>query len=329
MDINSAGRTPAVSVIIPSYNTASLIAACLDSVFAQTFRDFQAIVVNDGSPDTPLLEKALVPYRDKIVYVVQQNKRAAGARNTAIHRAESEYLAFLDSDDSWLPEHLATQMNMFSKDPALDMVYADAEMISDASRRKTFMEICPSEGSCDFEALLMERCHIPISTVVVRKAAILKAELFDETLARCDDYDMWLRIAFSGARLGYSRQAQARLYIGRPNSLGQSRAKMTEAYWRILEKAIQTLPLGDSQRTLATTRASEVKARYLLEEGKLQLQEHQPEKALKLFEEANQQLRLLKLSVAIQGLKLAPAPVAALMTFWERCRYGLMLRLRN
>src|ERR1700682_3677216 len=98
--------SPRVSIIIPSYKTADLIAACLDSVFAQTFQDFEAIVVNDGSPDTPELEKVLAPYLDRVVYIKQPNKRAAGARNTAIAQARGEFLAFLDSDDSWYPDHL-------------------------------------------------------------------------------------------------------------------------------------------------------------------------------------------------------------------------------
>src|ERR1700691_5903395 len=104
---------PRVSVIIPAYNTAQLIAACLDSIFAQTFQDFETVIVNDGSPDTPELEKVLQPYMDRqgdrIVYIKQVNKRAAGARNTAIARARGEFLAFLDSDDTWLPNHLESQ----------------------------------------------------------------------------------------------------------------------------------------------------------------------------------------------------------------------------
>src|SRR5215471_12596309 len=104
MENAAPGPNPRVSIIIPAYNTASLIAPCLDSVFSQTFRDFEAIVVNDGSPDTPELEQALQPYRDKIIYIVQPNRRAAGARNTAIGTARGELLAFLDSDVSWLPD---------------------------------------------------------------------------------------------------------------------------------------------------------------------------------------------------------------------------------
>ena len=109
--------TPTVSVIIPTYKTAQFIAACLDSVFAQTYKDFEAVVVNDGSPDTPELEKVLAPYMDRIVYIKQENKRTAGARNNAIRHARGEYVAFLDSDDVWMPEHLASRDECQSDDP--------------------------------------------------------------------------------------------------------------------------------------------------------------------------------------------------------------------
>src|SRR5882757_10706658 len=134
----AASNAPKVSVIIPSYKTATLIARCLDTVMAQTFQDFEAIVVNDGSPDTPELEKVLQPYMERIVYIVQPNKRAAGARNTAIQRARGEFLAFLDSDDTWLPDHLASQMQLVDVDPSLDLVYSNALMVGDPGREISF-----------------------------------------------------------------------------------------------------------------------------------------------------------------------------------------------
>ena len=311
---------PQVSVIIPAYNTAHLMATCLDSVFAQTYRDFEVIVVNDGSPDTTELECVLQPYLSRIVYVRQENKRAAGARNTAIGRARGEFLAFLDSDDSWLPSHLGDQMKQFEVNPGLDLVYANA--FCDAQHEKTFMEMCPSDGPATFEALVVEHCQIPISTVVARKAALVKAGLFDEKLARCDDYDLWLRAAFFGATISYRRTVQARLYLGRPDSLSLSRANMTEAYRKILEKTAQTLPLSAEQRNLVEQRAEEIRGQFLLEQGKVQLREQHPEKARELFAEANSHLHRLKLSLAIRSLQLAPRSASRFIAVWSRFRNG-------
>src|SRR4029077_8801464 len=287
MPTTQSNPAPKVSVIIPSYNTADLIAACLDSVFAQTYSDFEAIVVNDGSPDTPELEKALQPYMDRIVYLKQENKRAAGARNNAIRRARGEFVAFLDSDDTWLPNHLASQMQLVANDPSLDLVYSNSLLVGNPARQREFMEKCPSNGQATFGALIVERCQIPISTVVARKQMLVNAGLFDEKLPRCDDYDMWVRSAFSGAKIGYSRTVQARMSIGRPGSLGQSTVKMAEAHWKILEKFRLTLPLKDTDRAVLDKRAAEIRARYLLEEGKCKLQERQFDKARELISEAN------------------------------------------
>src|SRR5690242_14059457 len=135
---------PTVSIIIPAYNTANLIKGCLDSVFAQTYTDVETLVVNDGSPDTPALATVLAPYQDRITYIVQENKRAAGARNTAIAKAKGEFLAFLDSDDSWYPHHLASQMKQFDENPSLDLVYANGLRIANPRHLVKFMDRCPS-----------------------------------------------------------------------------------------------------------------------------------------------------------------------------------------
>lgn len=314
--------SPQVSIIIPAYNTAHLIAACLDSVLAQTFQNFEAIVVNDGSPDSLDLEKVLQPYLDRIVYIKQANKRAAGARNTAITRARGEFLAFLDSDDTWLPKHLESQMKQFEADPALGLVYANAVLVGDPTRHFEFMQKCPSVGEAGFEALVVERCQIPVSTVVARKAAIVKAGGFDEGLARCDDYDMWLRTAFYGGKVGYTRQVQAQLADGRPGSLGVSRAKMAEGYRLILEKADQKLPLTASQRKLVQNRAAEIRARHLLEEGKNHLSARDFPKARERFSEANRYFRQAKLSLVLFGLKVAPNATSRLFTFLTQRHNG-------
>ncbi len=324
--VSSCGTAPvSVSVIIPSYKTAGLIAACLDSVFAQTYKDFDVIVVNDGSPDTPELEKVLAPYLsrylDRIVYLKQENKRAAGARNNAIRHARGEFVAFLDSDDTWMPDHLASQMQLFAADPSLGLTYSNG-WVGLPGEEREFMERCPSAGEATFGSLLVERCQIPISTVVARKQAIVKAGMFDEKLARCDDYDMWVRTAFHGAKIAYSRKLQARMPVGRPGSLSQSRAKMAEGYSTILEKYKQTLPLEDADRKVVEKRAAEIRARYLLEEGKSKLEQRQFDEARKLISEANGYFHKLSLSWTLFGLSVAPGATSKLISIWNRIRYG-------
>jgi len=320
MENTAVAANPRVSVIMPSYKTAHLIAASLDSVLQQTFSDFEIIVVNDGSPDTAELEKALEPYSSRIIYIKQENKRAGGARNTAIGKARGEFVAFLDSDDIWFPDHLGFQMQMFKEDPKLDLVYCNCLSVGDPDHPHEFMSRCPSEGPATFLALALERCQIPVSTVVARKSVLIRAGLFDESLTRCDDYDMWLRAAFHGARIGYTKRVQARLADGRPGSLGASSAGMVQAYWRILQKADQTLPMDHNDREVVRKRANEIHGQYLLEEGKLCLRQGRFEEAKKLLSEANSHLRRRKISLILFGLSIAPGATNKLASLVGRIR---------
>jgi len=308
---------PRVSVIIPSYNTASLIGRCLDSVFAQTYGSYEVIVVNDGSPDTSELERSLMSYLPRLVYLKQDNKGAAGARNTAIRRARGEFLAFLDSDDEWYFEHLARQMEIFDSSAQIDLVYSDSLIVTQG-REWRFMQACPSHGEATFEALVVERCQIPVSTVVARKAAIVRAGLFDENLRQCDDYDMWLRVAFYGGRIAYTEGVQARLAGLRPGSLGLSNVKMLKACADILDKIGGSLPLTESQTALVQTRGAKIKALYCWEQGKLHLFRREFEKARDCISKANAFLRTPKLAVVCLGLRFAPRTTRNLALYLAR-----------
>jgi glycosyltransferase involved in cell wall biosynthesis len=326
MERTHSQATPRISVIIPCYNTAQLVAKCLDSVFAQTFRDFEAIIVNDGSPDTSELEKVLEPYLSRIVYIKQSSKRPAGARNTGIANARGEFLAFLDCADSWMPHHLETQIKQFENDPSLDLAYANCILTGDPGRQADFQTRYPSNGPVTFETLAVEHCQVPLATVVARKPALVQAGGFDESLPRCDDFDMWLRTAFHGAKIGYIRDVTACVALGRSgargNSFGASCAKVAEAYWQILENADRKLPLSETQRKLVLERTAEMRARYLLEEGKLDLSAGRYVRARERFTEANQYHKQANLGPMLLGLKVAPAVFGKLFAYRTRRRDG-------
>lgn len=318
----TTSQIPEVSVVIPTYNTAALISRCLDSVFAQTFKNFEVLVVNDGSPDTVELERALAPYFDQIVYIKQQNKRAAGARNTAIRRARGKFLAFLDSDDAWLAEHLEKQMQMFTRAPELDLVYCDTFVVGDPEHIWRFMDRCPSRGEATFAALVAEHCQIPVSTVVARRTAIVNAGMFDESLPCFDDFDMWLRTAFYGGKIGYTREVQARSSGRRPGSLSESIHRIVAAYWLILKKALRTLPLSQAQKDAITHRLAESKAIFQMEEAKRQLRSRQFAKARELFREANRYFHRPDVDLAVFALGIAPGAITRMMETWSRIRNG-------
>lgn len=314
---------PKVSVVMPSYNTASLIAEALDSVFAQSYRDFEVIVINDGSPDTPDLERVLQPYQDRIVYLKQENRRACGARNNGISHAKGEYLAFLDSDDSWTPGYLQSQIEHLEGDSSLDMVYCDCLIYGDAPQAgKTFMLGCPSTGPVTFESVLAEQSQIPISGTVVRRQAVINAGGFDERLAMCDDYEMWLRLAFRGARITYYSDVLSRIRIGRPSSLSSSKSKMVAAYVRILLNVEAEWKLSVEQRALLAEKLRQVQALLSLELGKEFLRKGEFGQARIQLKQANSHLRRGKLRLAICGLRVAPELTALAVRTWERVQCG-------
>ena len=306
-----AGDPPLVSVIIPAYNAAAYIGGALASVFAQTFEDYEVIVVNDGSPDTPALERALAPYAGRIAYVEQENRGPSGARNTAIGVARGRYVALLDSDDEWLPEYLAEQVRMFEAEPRLDMVYADAELFGDSSLAgKTFMEGAPSRGPVTFESLLRYESSIITSGTVARKQALVEAGLFDEAFVRCEDFDLWLRLAHRGGRISYQRRVLAR-HRAHAESLAADAIRMVEAQVGVLEKSLRLLPLTAAQRELIERQLLNCSAQIDLERGKRHFAAGEYGPAAQALRRANDFYRSRKLRLVLWALRAAPGVLSS------------------
>ncbi len=239
---------PAVSVVIPAYRVTQYIAETLDSVFAQTFRDFEVIVVNDGCPDSAALELVLRPYAERIVYIRKENGGLSSARNAGIRAARAPLIAFLDGDDTWLPDLLAVQIGFLRSHPKVDIVYSDGIIFGDTPLvGRTLMEFSPSHGEVTFESLALLRCSVNVPSVVARKAAILAAGGFDESLRRVEDFDLWLRAAHGGARISYHRRRLFR-YRRRATSLSADGIAMRETGLAVLDKAERTLQLSAADK---------------------------------------------------------------------------------
>ena len=281
------------------------MAECLDSVFAQTLVDSEIIVVNDGSRDTAVLERVLSPYRERIVYVRQENRGQAGARNSGIRLARAEYLAFLDSDDCWPPEYLSTQMQMFLDNPNLDLVYADAILFgSGPVPRKTFMQT--SAPPTTLEDLLSQGGQILPSGTLVKKHAIVEIGLFDETLRPqgCEDLDMWMRLAGRGAKIAFQGKV---LFLRRVhgNAATANQEKMVTSLLGVLTK-VDRAQL--SAAGLASLDKRLIKARGEL--GFMQWRKHLLEGNAAAAQEdltaAHAFFRSRRLALASLGLRLAP-----------------------
>ena len=154
---NAENSAPEVSVIIPAYNCGKFIAETLESALNQSFENFEIILINDGSPDSAQLEKALQPFLHKIVYIKQENGGASSARNAGIKAARGKLIAFLDGDDIWFPEKLKSQIDFLNK-TGFEMVYCNAELFGkNFYKHKTFMESSPSAGEVGFDEKRSEK----------------------------------------------------------------------------------------------------------------------------------------------------------------------------
>lgn len=298
---------PVVSVIIPAYNVAPFIGDTLRSVLAQTFSDFEVIIINDGSPDTAELEAVLQPYLDRIVYLKQENQGAGAARNTGLRAARGEFVAFLDGDDEWLPTFLEKQLQLIRSGPGYDLVYADAQLFGNSPKaRGTVMQREPSEGPVTFESLLAERCLVNTSTVVARREPILEVGLFDVTLRNSQDFDLWVRLAKrDGARMNYQREVLARHRVWE-GSLASDGIKSVEGELRVLAKVSQRADLTPEERETLSRTVSLRSASVEVDRGKRSLLHGEFEAAARSFRFANDYYRNWKLTIVLWCLRIAP-----------------------
>jgi cellulose synthase/poly-beta-1,6-N-acetylglucosamine synthase-like glycosyltransferase len=313
-----AQPAPLVSVIIPAFNAADHVGAALKSVFAQSFIDYEVILVNDGSPDTERLEQAIQPYILQITYLKQANRGPSGARNLGIRHARGEWIAFLDSDDAWLPQYLAEQFRFLRSDPALDMVYCDATLEGESGDAgKTFMQVCPSIGPVTFESVLVEQTQVLTSGTVVRRRSVAGVGFFDEDLRWSEDHDLWLRVIHVGGKVAYQRQSLLRRNV-RPGSQGSAPGALYDGEMQSLKKLERTLDLPPHTRGLLAQRLRTIRAALALIEGKQLLLAGEPDKAYEALSRACDLAPTSKLRGALIGLRIAPGLTARGVRLWNR-----------
>jgi len=195
----SAGLTrnvPRVSVVIPAWNVETVLEETLASVSAQTFRDFEVIVIDDGSDDdTPQVIEVSARKWPWLRWERQVNAGVASARSRGIALARGEWIAFLDADDLWLPEKLASQMALIEQDPQLALVYCDVRTFSgeSESKRSLFDERSHATGTV-LRELFMNN-FVYTSTVLLKRSALVQVGGFDSGHQVNEDVDLWLRIA--------------------------------------------------------------------------------------------------------------------------------------
>jgi GT2 family glycosyltransferase len=222
-----------VSVVIPAYNSACTIERSLESVLAQTVRPLETIVVDDCSTDGTSVISG--QYADHGVRVVELKERsgAAGARNAGIRTARGEFVAFLDSDDEWLPTKLEKQLSVIESDERLSFVSCASNLISPHGKDigDVYGGHTPTVGPDAWKALLVEN-FVATPTVLARREKLLSLGCFDPTLKIGEDQDMWIRLALAGS-VGYVQESLVRVHE-RENSLSN---------WVLEDQLQYTLPM--------------------------------------------------------------------------------------
>ncbi len=307
--------SPKVSVIIPAYNVADFIAETLLSALAQTFSDYEIIVVNDGSPDTEKLEKAIAPYREKIIYLKQPNKGAAAARNAGIGAARGEMLAFLDGDDIWLPDYLAAQVS-FLRATGGDMVYCNAILFGNEKKYKTYMSRSPSRGEVTTESLLNGNCNVITSGTVVMRETVAAAGMFDEEAPpRIEDFDLWFRLLKNGAKIDYQKNILLK-YRVRAGSLSGNNIERVERSITALKEVKRKHALTAAEDAAWRKQLRKAEQELAVQKGKACLVKHNYGRALAHFQNANAQSKTLKLNLITALMRFSPQTALWLfMTF--------------
>lgn len=236
---------PLISVIIPTYNRGWILSEALDSVAAQTFKDFELIVVDDGSTDnTADIIKA---YPGALCFISQNRQGVSAARNRGVAAAKGGLIAFLDSDDLWKPEKLAVQAEFFKSHPETLICQTEEIWIRNGVRVNPKQHHKKPSGMIFIPSLAL--CLVSPSAVMLKRSLFEAVGGFDEDLPACEDYDLWLRIGcrhpihlidapLTVKRGGHPDQ------LSRMDSLDKYRIKS-------IEKIIQSGQLDATQRKAA------------------------------------------------------------------------------
>jgi glycosyltransferase involved in cell wall biosynthesis len=236
-------NNPKVSVIIPTYNYAHFLPEALNSVLDQTYKNFEVIIVDDGSTDNTkdVLKSFLNDQR--IRYIYQENSGLPATRNRGIKESKGQFVAFLDSDDVWLPAKLEKQILLFDNDEEIVLVYCGAEFIDVDGERIPDPGYKPIPGATYKDLLYVNWVIGSGSSVLIRKSVFGEAGFFDESLTGLDDIDMWIRI-LRNRKSDYVDEVQVKIRRHRSMEVANTVVikKREKAYFHHMQKYMELFP---------------------------------------------------------------------------------------
>lgn len=249
-----------ISIIVPTYNRQAYLFRAIESILYQTYSDWELLIIDDGSTDDTgehVLE--LIKGNKKVRYVKTPNRGVSAARNLGINISKGKFIAFLDSDDEWLPNKLRIQMDFLQSNPNLLLVHGEEIWIR-KGKRVNQKNIYKKRGG-DIFSQCLDLCAISPSTVLLKKELFKERGFFREDFPVCEDYDLWLRIT-AKYDVGFTTDPLILKYGGHRDQL--STKYMGMDYWRIksMVSLLDSPDLSTSKKQLVLKRI-EHKAKIL------------------------------------------------------------------
>jgi len=228
-----------VSIIIPTYNTAHFLSDAIGSVLNSTLREFEIIVIDDGSIDNT--EEVLTRYLTipNFKFIQQGNMGLAGARNTGVRAASGKYLVFLDSDDIILPSKLEKQVSFLEQNLQFDAVYSSSVFFKDTAPEVKVLTGFPNYSGYVLKNLLYGN-FIHVNAIMVRKKAVIRVGMFDDALRELEDWDLWIRMSIAGSCFYYQDCVLSEVRL-RKGSMTSNQQRMNKTMVRVLEKNFPAL----------------------------------------------------------------------------------------
>jgi len=257
MALNSQNPSPLISVIIPTCNRGAVLEHAIESVLNQTLKNFELLIIDDGSTDhTPQL---VTTYQNRIKYFTQINQGPAAARNFGIQNSQGDLICFLDSDDRWIETKLEIQVGLMLSDPNIKICYTDEIWIRRGVRVNQKQVHRKYSGWIYQQCLPL--CIISPSSAMIHREVFDQVGLFDETMIVCEDYDLWLRIS-RVYPITFIPQPLIIKYGGHEDQLSHQFLGMDVFRIRALEKMLKENGLSPTDRN-ATVRMLQKKCAIL------------------------------------------------------------------
>jgi hypothetical protein len=304
--VNPVPTANLVSVIVPAYNVEQYLAEALDSIVAQTWRDFEVVIVNDGSTDgtQAIAERYRALHGDRIVLVSQPNRGLAAARNTAMAAARGSVFALLDSDDAWAPGFLEAQMRILQAHPEIAIVTGNG---INRGGGEDGLPVRPADDRRPAPTLLdILRDETAVFIMAVFRREVVEAiGGFDERFRTNEDYDFWIRAAQAGFR--FARNSTPLGYYRRhANSLSASDVRMLTGILRVYHKALPLCPPGSPEREIVERQIARFDVERLAAEARAALDRGDTGEAIGVLNQLLDRQRSVPMTLFTALLRLAP-----------------------